>query len=159
MDYLGSGRGGSSLSRGAQTSLPPAATSSSSSVGTPRCSQAIQEIYSGTSRHELLGIRVLRYELQLEPISCLRYELNSKIPFGKPTRKSGSCRVGRSEKKHPEKVPTGRASALFNDTCLSHFRKILKGRQKQTSLDRFLFLRRASESAESEAKKAKTSDD
>ena len=41
------------------------------------------------------------------------------------------------EKKHPEKVATGRASDLFNDTCLTHFRNILKGRKKQTSLDRF----------------------
>ena len=41
------------------------------------------------------------------------------------------------EKKHPEKVATGRASELFNDTCLTHFRNILKGRKKQTSLDRF----------------------
>ncbi|XP_066240889.1 tigger transposable element-derived protein 1-like isoform X1 [Saccopteryx leptura] len=60
------------------------------------------------------------------------------------------------EKKHPEKVSTGRASALFNDICLSHFRNILKGRQKQTSLDRFLFKSPACESA---AKKAKTGDD
>ncbi|UYV61358.1 hypothetical protein LAZ67_1004547 [Cordylochernes scorpioides] len=39
------------------------------------------------------------------------------------------------EKKHPEKVATGRASDLFNDTCLTHFRNILRGRKKQTSLD------------------------
>ncbi|XP_064100870.1 tigger transposable element-derived protein 1-like [Macrobrachium nipponense] len=62
------------------------------------------------------------------------------------------------EKKHPEKVATGRASALFNDTCLSHFRSILKGRQKQSSLDTFLLKRAVSESTESAAKKAKTSD-
>ena len=41
------------------------------------------------------------------------------------------------EKKHPEKVATGRASELFNDTCLTHFRSILKGRKKQTSWDSF----------------------
>ncbi|UYV76721.1 hypothetical protein LAZ67_14001873 [Cordylochernes scorpioides] len=41
------------------------------------------------------------------------------------------------EKKHPEKVATGRASDLFNDTCLTHFRNILRGRKKQTSLDMF----------------------
>ncbi|GFT48212.1 e3 ubiquitin-protein ligase MYCBP2 [Nephila pilipes] len=29
------------------------------------------------------------------------------------------------EKKHPEKVTTGFASDLFNDTCLTHFRNIL----------------------------------
>ncbi|GBM38515.1 Tigger transposable element-derived protein 1 [Araneus ventricosus] len=40
-------------------------------------------------------------------------------------------------KKHPEKVATGRASELFNDTCLTHFRSILQGRKKQTSLDSF----------------------
>ena len=43
------------------------------------------------------------------------------------------------EKKHLEKVATGRASELFNDTCLTHFRSILKGRKKQTSLDKFFF--------------------
>lgn len=54
------------------------------------------------------------------------------------------------EKKHPEKVATGRASELFNDTCLTHFRSILKGRKKQTSLDSFFF---------NPAKKAKTSEE
>ncbi|UYV64991.1 hypothetical protein LAZ67_3002682 [Cordylochernes scorpioides] len=41
------------------------------------------------------------------------------------------------EKKHPEKVATGHASDLFNDTCLTNFRNILRGRKKQTSLDMF----------------------
>ena len=66
------------------------------------------------------------------------------------------------EKRHPEKVSTGRATALFNDTCLTHFRNILKGRQKQTSLDRFFFKRPSqseTESVESEAKRAKTSEE
>ncbi|UYV65414.1 hypothetical protein LAZ67_3004305 [Cordylochernes scorpioides] len=36
-----------------------------------------------------------------------------------------------------EKVAPGRASDLFNDTCLTHFRNILRGRKKQTSLDMF----------------------
>lgn len=57
------------------------------------------------------------------------------------------------EKKHPEKVSTGRASALFSDTCLTRFRNILKSRQKQITLDRFLLKRPASDSAESAAKK------
>uniref|UniRef100_A0A8C7Y7C0 Uncharacterized protein n=1 Tax=Oryzias sinensis TaxID=183150 RepID=A0A8C7Y7C0_9TELE len=43
--YPGPGRGGSSLSRDAQTSLTPA-TSSSSSGGTPRRSQASRETWS-----------------------------------------------------------------------------------------------------------------
>ena len=38
---------------------------------------------------------------------------------------------------HPENVATGRASELFNDTCLTHFRNILKGSKKQNSFDRF----------------------
>ncbi|GFU35122.1 tigger transposable element-derived protein 1 [Nephila pilipes] len=46
------------------------------------------------------------------------------------------------EKKHPEKVATGRVSDLFNDTCLAHFRNILRGRKKQTSLDMFFSKRR-----------------
>lgn len=38
------------------------------------------------------------------------------------------------QKKHPDKVATGHATALFNDTCLTHFRNILKRRRnwKQT---------------------------
>ena len=33
-------------------------------------------------------------------------------------------------KKHPEKVATGLALALCNDTCLTHFRNIVKKGQK-----------------------------
>ncbi|KAK4324021.1 hypothetical protein Pmani_005333 [Petrolisthes manimaculis] len=64
-------------------------------------------------------------------------------------------------KEHPEKLSTGCALALFDDTCLTHFRNILKRRQKQTSLDKFLVKRRPRQSEESEervAKKAKTSE-
>ncbi|UYV64177.1 K02A2.6-like [Cordylochernes scorpioides] len=60
------------------------------------------------------------------------------------------------EKKHPEKVATGRASDLFNDTCLTHFRNILRGRKKQTSLDMFFSKRPTGESEKNVAKKAKT---
>ncbi|GFS64902.1 uncharacterized protein NPIL_605841 [Nephila pilipes] len=63
------------------------------------------------------------------------------------------------EKKHTEKVATGRASDLFNDTCLTHFRNILRGKKKQTSLDMFFSKRRIGESEKSVAKKAKTSED
>lgn len=59
------------------------------------------------------------------------------------------------EKKHLEKALTGRTAALYNDTCLSDFHNVLKSWQKQTSLDRLLF--KMSASAESPAKKAKTS--
>ncbi|XP_067125817.1 tigger transposable element-derived protein 1-like [Centruroides vittatus] len=51
------------------------------------------------------------------------------------------------DKNHPEKVATGRASELFNETCLTHFRNILKERKKQTSLDSF-FKRSAGEKSE-----------
>ena len=63
------------------------------------------------------------------------------------------------EKKHPEKVATSRASDLFNDTCLTHFRNILRGRKKQTSLDMFFSKRPTGESEKNVAKKAKTSED
>ncbi|UYV75596.1 hypothetical protein LAZ67_13000689 [Cordylochernes scorpioides] len=63
------------------------------------------------------------------------------------------------EKKHPEKVATGRASDLFNDTCLTHFRNILRGRKKQTSLDMFFSKRPTGESEKNVAKKAKTRGD
>ncbi|GFS55385.1 uncharacterized protein NPIL_461491 [Nephila pilipes] len=69
-------------------------------------------------------------------------------------------RVSQSvEKKHPEKVATGRASDLFNDTCLTHFRNILRGKKKQTSLDMFFSKRPTGESEKNVAKKAKTSED
>ncbi|GFT76687.1 tigger transposable element-derived protein 1 [Nephila pilipes] len=59
------------------------------------------------------------------------------------------------EKRHLEKLSTGRASALFDDRCLTLFRNILKRRQKHTSLDRYLVKVSRSESQESEAKKAR----
>ncbi|GFU52471.1 hypothetical protein NPIL_64311 [Nephila pilipes] len=55
------------------------------------------------------------------------------------------------EKRHPEKLST----ALFDDRCVTFFRNILKRRQKQTSLDRYLVKISHSESQESEAKKAR----
>ncbi|XP_059549399.1 tigger transposable element-derived protein 1 isoform X1 [Myotis daubentonii] len=60
------------------------------------------------------------------------------------------------QKKHLEKIATGRAMELFNDTCLTHFRNILKGRMKQISLDRFLS-KTVDERDESVAKRAKIS--
>ncbi|XP_048366890.1 tigger transposable element-derived protein 1-like isoform X1 [Sphaerodactylus townsendi] len=42
------------------------------------------------------------------------------------------------EKNHPDKAVAGRVCNSFNDNVLSHFRQILKRRQKQTSLDSFL---------------------
>ncbi|XP_064083867.1 tigger transposable element-derived protein 1-like [Macrobrachium nipponense] len=45
---------------------------------------------------------------------------------------------GFMEKRHPDKLACGRALAFCNNTCVRHFCNILKGRQKQTSLDRFL---------------------
>ncbi|GIY46162.1 tigger transposable element-derived protein 1 [Caerostris darwini] len=63
------------------------------------------------------------------------------------------------EKKTPRKVATGRASDLFNDTCLTHFQNILRGRKKQTSLDMFFSKRPTGESEKNVAKKAKTSED
>ena len=63
------------------------------------------------------------------------------------------------EKRHPEKIATARALALCNDTCLTHFRNILKGRKKQTSLDRLILKRPASENEECLPKKERVSDD
>ena len=42
------------------------------------------------------------------------------------------------EKHHPNKEVSGRAINLFNENALSHFRDMLKRREKQISLDRFL---------------------
>lgn len=62
------------------------------------------------------------------------------------------------DKNHPEKVATDRASELFNETCLTHFRIILKERKKQTSLDSF-FKRSADQNEQSVTKKAKTTNE
>ena len=61
------------------------------------------------------------------------------------------------EKKHPERVHTGRITAQFNDICLTHFINILKNREKQLSLDRFFKKQRLSGDSEdgSEEKKRK----
>ena len=56
------------------------------------------------------------------------------------------------EKKHPEKVRTGRAAVLYNDTCLTHFKNILKGRQKQASIHKYF-------KGENDAKRAKQSEE
>jgi hypothetical protein len=42
------------------------------------------------------------------------------------------------EKRHPSEAVAVRAMNLFNDNAMSYFHEILKRRQKQESLDRFL---------------------
>ncbi|XP_026464559.1 tigger transposable element-derived protein 1-like [Ctenocephalides felis] len=42
------------------------------------------------------------------------------------------------DKNHPEKVATARASELFNETCLTHFRNIMSERNTQCPLDSFI---------------------
>ena len=42
------------------------------------------------------------------------------------------------EKHHPNKAAAVLVMNLFNDNAMSHFHQILKRRQKQVSLDRFL---------------------
>ncbi|KAK1345523.1 hypothetical protein QTO34_007981, partial [Cnephaeus nilssonii] len=46
------------------------------------------------------------------------------------------------EKYHPDKAVANHAIYLFYDNAVSHFRQVLKCRQKQTSLDRFLVRQR-----------------
>ena len=64
------------------------------------------------------------------------------------------------EKNHPEKVMTSRVIAHFDDVCMTHFRNIVKSRQRQSSLDRFFKKREAPATAESEPepKQAKSSE-
>jgi hypothetical protein len=50
------------------------------------------------------------------------------------------------ERYHPDKAVTNRIINLFNDNAMSHFRNILKRRQKQISLDRILVRQGPSES-------------
>lgn len=60
------------------------------------------------------------------------------------------------EKKHPEKMRTARAMDNVNDICMSHFRNILRSRQKQASLDRYFSKRSAPESEEASVSSKKT---
>ncbi|XP_066531040.1 tigger transposable element-derived protein 1-like [Hoplias malabaricus] len=62
------------------------------------------------------------------------------------------------EKKHPEKVSTGRALDLCNDTCFTHFRKILQVRTKQSSLDKILLKRPRHDDSDSAKKKCRLSE-
>ena len=50
---------------------------------------------------------------------------------------------------HPDNVAASRAVNNFNDVVMSHFRKVLKHRQKQVSLDKFLVKREEYPVAES----------
>lgn len=59
------------------------------------------------------------------------------------------------EKKHPEKVLTGRLMDSVNDRCMSHFRNILRSRQKQASLDRYFSKRKVSESKDDKSDSSK----
>lgn len=52
-------------------------------------------------------------------------------------------------------LQTGLGTALFNDTCLTHFRYITKERMKQTSLDRVLSKTLENESGENVAERGK----
>ncbi|XP_035209765.1 tigger transposable element-derived protein 1-like [Stegodyphus dumicola] len=60
------------------------------------------------------------------------------------------------ETKHPEKMRTARAMDNVNDICMSHFRNILRSRQKQASLDRYFSKRNAPESEEASVSSKKT---
>ena len=50
---------------------------------------------------------------------------------------------------HPDKAATNRAVNAFNDEVMSHFRKVLKRRQKQVTLDMFFKKRQQHPTAES----------
>ena len=50
---------------------------------------------------------------------------------------------------HPDKAGTSRAVYAFNDIVMSHFRKVLKRRQKQVTLDKFFTKRKEHPVAES----------
>ncbi|GFT69036.1 hypothetical protein NPIL_138181 [Nephila pilipes] len=96
-------------------------------------------------KHEIIAKHELGTEEEVEPEEKLTSREISAI-LGKWQEVSDFV-----EKRHPEKLYTGRASALFEDRCLTFFRNILKRRQKQTSLDRYLVKVSLSESQESES--------
>ena len=51
-----------------------------------------------------------------------------------------------TEKYHPDTVITSRTVNMFNDNVMAHLRRILKHRQKQQTLDKFLSKRRTTQS-------------
>ena len=63
------------------------------------------------------------------------------------------------EKNHPDKLVSGRAGDFYNDSCLSHFRAVLKRRQRQVSLDRYFNKIERPRESDSEAKRAKSDSD
>ncbi|XP_064093866.1 tigger transposable element-derived protein 1-like [Macrobrachium nipponense] len=88
---------------------------------------------------------------ETEPKIISTKELKDILAMGKRV-------AGFVEKNHPEKIATSRATELFNDTCLRHFRNILKGKMKQTSLDMFLEKRPSAQSEQSVAKRPRISE-
>ena len=52
------------------------------------------------------------------------------------------------EKYHPDTVVANRAVKLLNDNVISHFRKLLLGRQKQQTLDKLLMKEKRKETQE-----------
>lgn len=110
-------------------------------------SELVDEDEEKLSAEELKELQVMQHTELLQEISIKEDEQEERISTSEMKDILAMWEKLSSfiEKKHSEKFSTDGTPALFNDTCLSHFRNILKGRLKQTSLDRFLFKKRASE--------------
>ncbi|XP_053643175.2 tigger transposable element-derived protein 1 [Cherax quadricarinatus] len=51
------------------------------------------------------------------------------------------------DENHPDTATASRAGDYYNDTVMAHFRKVLKEREVQTSMDRFVVRQRSSDSS------------
>ena len=63
-----------------------------------------------------------------------------------------------AEKWHPNTAVISRSNNLFNDNVINHFKKILKNRQRQTTLDKFIKQKSQDSSCLKNQKKEKTSE-
>ena len=61
-----------------------------------------------------------------------------------------------AEKWHPNTAVISRSINLFNDNVIDHFKKILKNRQRQTTLDKFIKQKSQDSSSIKKQKKEKT---
>ena len=96
--------------------------------------------------------------LQAEQKKTLEEEMSSEEEEGRKDAPSSLIKdvcakwnelYGFVELYHPDKAVTSRAVNAFNDEVMSHFRKVLKRRQKQVTLDMFFKKRQQHPTAES----------
>ena len=90
-------------------------------------------------------LKDLHHEQQQEVMEGISLAEEENKAEGSPTSNEirETCKMWETvkhfvEKHHPNKAAAVRVTDLFNDNAMSHFCEVLKRRQKQVSLDRFL---------------------